>query len=584
MKPNVILGLNAAYHESSAVIVVDGQVLIAVEEERFNRVRHAKQAKISQAHELPWSAINTCLHNTGIPPNEIESIVYGFSPRVRHIVHHRKEDSTNELLQNDYGTSEGEKKFEQACLSTKMQLARQIHPSWGDRFHFIPHHTAHAASAVFSLPQTDGIPDKNIAFLSIDGIGEVETTRWGTRDGFSLHSEGRLIYPHSLGFLWERITEFLGYRPMFDEAKIMALAAYGDPDYFHKIFASFVKVNKNGGFTIDNNIVCFRTNNLTPLESKLGPRLPRSPTTEQDQIRQQNIAAALQALTNRIMIGLGQFIASITESKILALAGGCTLNCVAINALAKQELFEHLWVQPAANDAGTALGAALWWANVRNHDATWRTSTPYLGTSISEHDVIELLKRESHHLKWEQCADVVEHAASDLKEGNVIGWIQGRMEFGPRALGNRSLLANPNKKGIREKINKIKGRQWFRPIAASILKEHASDWFYIPDCARLVTQNMNASVLGKEITREKIPDILHIDDSCRIQCVGYENQLYLNLLNAFHSKTGFPVLANTSFNFHEPIVQSAKDVIKTFLKFSNDVPILYVGNLRISKY
>nr|VFK43765.1 MAG: carbamoyltransferase [Candidatus Kentron sp. TC] len=579
MTQKLILGLNAAYHESSAALWGKGRILAAAEEERFNRIRHGKPTRVNTAGELPLRAIRACLRRAGVSAADVDVIVYAFHPRLRRRVHPRPEDRGHNLETNNYGTPEGERRMARGCLSAPELLGRHIHPAWRSRTRFLPHHLAHGASGVLAMP-TEA---ERRAFLTVDGIGEIESARWGEWNG-RLRTRSRLIYPHSLGFLWERITQYLGYRPLYDEAKIMALAAYGDPDRYQAVFSRFASTTSESPLRLDNQWLRFRETSPDGMVALFGrPILSRKPNSDKEEHHQRDLAATLQSFTNDAVRNMGQHLRMHTKANHLGLAGGVALNCVAMYALASTGLFESLWVQPATNDAGTALGAALWWAVHREGARPWQMEHPYLGPEIDNEATLTELSRNNARVVWSRPFEPPKKAAEELAAGKVIGWVRGPMEFGPRALGNRSLLAHPGLPGIRDRINRIKGREWFRPLAVSVMDEAADRWFDIPESARMATRNMNLAVPGRALAREKTPKAPHVDGSCRIQTVAGENPGFRRLLREFQGLTELPLVINTSFNLGQPMVANAKDAIDTFLRMK-DVFSLYLGDYRIERH
>ena len=575
-----ILGINAAFHESSVVLLREGKLVIAVEEERFNRLRHAKKTRINEADNLPINAINACIEESSISVKHIDAIVYSFNPYLRRRFTPQLDVKTNHIPDGDYGTHRGEEYLYNAIKNTPKIIANKFSLSWLYKFHFVPHHLAHAASAVYCAPFPIN-NEERVAFLTVDGIGEIDTCTWGVGDNKGLKVLKNYIYPHSLGFLWEKITAFLGYQPNNDESKIMMLASYGDPKRYSTALKKIVSISDAFKFTINNKIMLFRTNDFRGLIKLFGPPMVSMPVRIEDQQRQMDIAAALQEITTIFFLTLGKQIAKTTKCKSLALSGGVALNCTAIGQLASKGLFERIWVQPAANDAGAGLGAAVLWNQMHGTKKFLPMEHVYHGTKTSPPEIERSLIQFKKMLTWEIVGNPAIAAAKDIAKGSIIGWFQGKMEFGPRALGNRSILANPSHKDVKYRINMLKKRATFNPCAASILSEDANEWFDIHDCVYLSVKNMNVAVSAKAIAIKKSPAVIHEDKTCRIQVVDKENELFQRLILSFKSITGLPLVLNTSLNLQTPIVRTPNEALDTFMKM--DLDVLYIENYRIRK-
>lgn len=561
-----ILGINSVYHESSACLVEDGKIVAVAEEERFNRKKHAKPARVDNPDELPINAINFCLERAGITLKDVDYIANSFSPAKRL----RNKEFNEPVTEGDWGSVSGEDLFYQKL----QQIPERLYDIYGvdvsDKFHCVDHHTSHAGSAYFVSPFDES------AVLVVDGIGELESTTLYKGEGDRLERIRSINYPHSLGFLWEKLSKFLGFSE-YDACKVMGLASYGNPEKYLRQLRSFVKVNERD-YNVDHDVVRFRVDDYSQLERLLGEK--REPNDEIEE-KHADIAAALQKLTEEILLKLADNLHKQTGSKNLCLAGGVALNCVANSVLKEKGPFENIYIQPAANDAGTAIGAAYFiWNQQLSNPHSFLMDHAYFGPEYSEREIQKVLDESG--LKYTKTGNLEGVVAQLVSDGNIVGWFQGRMEVGPRALGNRTLLADPRNPTIRDILNmKVKHREYFRPFAPSVLSDKAEDWFRIPRKSlasdfMLFAYDVNG---GK---RGLIPAVTHIDGTSRIQTVRKEtNPRYYKLIEEFEKLTGVPIILNTSFNDREPIVCSPQDAVNTFLKTRIDY--LAIGNFLVSR-
>ena len=571
-----ILGINCVYHESAACLLENGRIIAAVEEERFTRVKHAKSASVDNPDILPVNAISFCLKKADITWNNINFIGYSFDPK-----RWKAQLNINEFIivkgqrEEGWGTIEGDELFEQKLQEVPQKLSQFAQQDITDKFFWLPHHLCHAGSAYFVSPYQEA------GILVIDGQGEVESTAlYQGKDNILSTIETIAYYPDSLGILWETISILMGFSK-YDATKVMGLAAYGkDYQKYLERFKTFVKV-QDQTFTIDPKIL--QDNDLTDdcseLENLFGLQ-KRKPNEKLEQ-KHADIALALQNLTDTILLNIVNYLYDRVQSPNLCLAGGVALNCVSNQILQEKSPFKNLYIQPAAHDAGTAIGAAycIWHQTLRK-PRSYLMETPYLGPDYSSEEIQTVLDR--NHLQYSQVDNIEEMTAKLICEGNIIGWFQGKMEIGPRALGNRSLLADPRNPNMREIMNqKVKHREDFRPFAPSVLAEYARDWFKLPGDS-LAAGFMLFACTALENKQSLIPAILHVDGTSRIQVVNQKlNPKYHRLIQAFYQITGVPLVLNTSFNDTEPIVCSPEDAVKTFLKTKIDY--LAIGDFLVQK-
>ncbi len=543
-----ILGINAVFHESAACLIEDGRLIAAAEEERFNRRKHGKRALGHNVDELPWQAIGYCLAEAGISPAQVDAVGYSASPAA----YRAADDEPMGGAGDD---------FFAAFDRIPRRLAERgfrCAPTW------IEHHVAHAASAFFVSPFDEA------AILVVDGRGEGDSAWLGHGRGRHLRPVDAVPLPASIGFLWELFAVFLGFG-IYEAAKVMGLAAYGHPARFAAALERIAPPLPDGTFAIDDAITRFRSMryyppgaDLTALSALVGVP-PRDPD-DSIGVAHRGLAAALQHHTDTLLGGLARRLHAATGARALCVAGGVGLNCVSNRKLLVDGPFDRLFVQPAAHDAGTALGAAyhIW------HTALGRTERhpmthAYLGPAYDDAEIEQRLKARG--VPYRRSDDIAADVARLIAGGAVVGVFQGRMELGPRALGNRSLLADPRDPGVRDMLNrKVKHREYFRPFAPSVLEEEAGRWFAI-ERPTSATEYMLTTWPVRPEVRDRIPAVVHIDGSARVQVVRRAaNPRFHAILTAFHRLTGVPVLLNTSFNDSEPIVCSPDDALNTFGK------------------
>jgi carbamoyltransferase len=539
------LGINAAFHDSAAALIKDGVLIAAAEDERFTHIKHGKRPIPFSAYELPFHAIDYCLQEAGITINEVDHIAYSFDPALL------KQPAGNIDDPHPVFTDQLNELFLSYIRQAPQQL-RDGYPhhlqkrlaGWNmqpEKWHFVEHHTAHAASAFYPSPFSEA------AVLTLDGRGEMASTSYYKGEGNSLLKIGEVCMPHSLGMLYEKMTTYLGFLHSSDEYKVMALASYGKPVYLEQ-FRSLIHVQSNGCYTIDD---------FSP-EEVFGPARKRGGEYEQ---RVFDIAHSLQKVLEETVLQLAQWLYDETGAENLCMAGGVALNCVLNAVIRDKGPFKNIWVQPAAGDAGTALGAAMWIDRKFSKAAAMqKMQHAYWGPAYSDADVETLLQWMK--VPYRKLNNIAAETASILAQNKVIGWFQGRMEFGPRALGSRSILASPVDADMQQKLNEIKDREDFRPVAPVVMEDKAGEWFENATVSpfMLFVYNVNSD------KADKIPAVRHVDGTARIQTVNRDqHQLYYDLLHEFNKLTGVPVLINTSFNTRgEPIVCSPKDAIACF--------------------
>lgn len=556
-----ILGINCAYHESSACLIKNGRIIVAVEEERFNRVKHSKPARVNNPDELPIHSIDYCLKTAGIKLKDIDRIGFSFNPEKR-----LKNIGVDKFfVEGSWGSESGEKLFYQKIKTIPEKLNKIAGCDISKKFHWIDHHLCHATSSFFVSPF------KESAILVIDGIGEFATCWIGYGKNNKIYKTKEICYPNSLGFLWEKMCQFLGFSE-YDACKVMGLSSYGEDRKLMTEMRKIIKINQNGTFEINNDILRFRTPDFSQLE-KLFKTKKRNKNTNLLEVHK-NIAASLQKITEEVLTNLANKLYQHTKSKNICLAGGVALNCVANAKIVSDTNFKNIFVQPAANDAGTALGAALYiWNQLLNKPRTLLLKNAYLGPKYHEREIIKVL--EENKLEYKKIKNIEKHTALLLSRGKIIAWFQGRMEFGPRALGHRSILADPRNPAIREELNqKVKFREVFRPFCPSVLEKNAKGWFEI-EKLDLPAYYMLMTYKVKPEKVKLIPAVTHIDNSARIQLVSQKtDKKYYNLINEFKKISGIPVILNTSFNIQEPIVCSPEDAINTFERSKIDYLII----------
>ncbi|PMB71154.1 Nodulation protein NolNO [Beauveria bassiana] len=559
-----ILGINSAYHESAACLITDGRVVAAVEEERFSRVKHAKPASVDNADELPLESIRYCLASANIKPEDLDAIAYSFDPELRAQTF-ILDDKTEA---GDWGTQEGEDTFLAHLRLVPKALA--AHVGSAAELKFMPHHVSHAASTFYPSGYEDA------AILVADGIGEAAATLLarGDKNGITILRE--IPFPHSIGFIWEKLSKYLGFSE-YDACKTMGLAAYGDASRFKDAFPQLMRVDDVSGYSVDQPTANFRLPDFDRLEALFGPA--RKPDTPLEK-HHYDVAAALQVATDEALLALARELHRTVGSKNLCLAGGVALNCVTNMVLKEAGLFENVFIPSAPHDAGTAMGAALELNQRMGGPMGVASDTPYLGPEFDDDAIVSAY--EAAGLSPKVSDAPARDAARMIAEGKIVAWFQGRMEFGPRALGNRSLLADPRSAATREMLNvKVKHRETFRPFAPSVLAELAGQWFELGAPSSSYDFMLHACQ-ATPAHREKIPAVLHEDGTARVQTVRRErNPMFYELISHFADLTGVPMLLNTSFNDSEPIVCTPADAIATFRKTRIDA--LFIGNRFVTR-
>ena len=572
----VILGVNSAYHESSACILKDGVILGAVEEERFNRIKHAKCSRVDNADELPDRALAWALKSAGLKPNQVDHIAFSFDPDER--LKANKDLHEKGVPTGDFGTPEGEETFHRHLHKAAAELKRRFPKA---EFHFLRHHLCHAGSTFFPSRH------EKAAVLAIDGIGEFNTTWLGIGEGNRLTPILEIPYPNSLGFVWEKISEHLGFDVYSGPGKVMGYACISDPigedtgvDYAER-FRRVIRLT-DSGFTVDNEVMRFRTRDFSGLEPLFGPRRPAIV----DRYEEASIAAGLQTVTEEVFVHLARLLHKKTGLDALCMAGGVTLNCVANARILRETPFKYLHVMPAANDGGTAVGAAAYlWCHVLGNKSRPRLDHTYLGPEYTEAEIETAL--DTAGLKGVKSDDLPRQVARMVYDGKVVAWFQGRLEFGPRALGNRSILADPCRFDIRSRLNnKVKERESFRPFAPSVLLSDASRHLQIPSDLDGAEYMLLAVPVNEPRDAQRIPAVVQENGSTRVatsrpHVVRPEvNPIYARLLEEMKSLSGLGMVLNTSFNISEPIVCSPADAINCYKRSKMDA--LAIGPFLVS--
>ena len=547
----ITLGINAVYHDSAAALVRDGGVVAAAEEERFTHVKHGKRPLPFTTWELPFHAIDYCLKEAGITVEDLDHVAYSYAPDL-----YAPEDRWDPLFITLVRNAR-DQLVDGAPHHLQSRLRSRGDPTFA--WHFVPHHLAHEASAFLAAPFDE------CAVLTMDGRGEDTSTTYGVFADGRFSSLGQVALPHSLGLLYEEITDFLGFLRSSDEYKVMALASYGKPAYVAAL-REIVRSAGGGQYTVQRG----------ELQERFGPPRKRgAPVTQ----REFDIAHSLQQTLEETALDMVHWLHGESRMRDLAMAGGVALNCVMNAAIRDRGPFRNVWVQPAAGDAGTALGAALWTDyNERGRPPQrWRMDHAYLGPAFDDDEIQQFLD-------WSKCAyrrldDVPAETAQLLAQGKVIGWFQGRMEFGPRALGARSILASPIDPAMQSRLNEIKDREDFRPVAPVVLEEDASEWFENATIAPYMLFVFRV----REDKAARIPAVRHVDGTARVQTINRgQHALYYDLLRAFKARTGVPVLVNTSFNTRgEPIVCTPRDAVESY--FTSPLDALVIGRFCLEK-
>lgn len=570
-----VLGINAVYHDPAACLVRDGQVIAAAEEERFTHIKHGKRPIPFSTYELPFAAIDYCLREAGITLVDVDHVAYSYDPFLLLGQYRDAATITLPLEPSAHPTpSQWESAWDPLFLASIVNAPRHLaggaphhlqarfrgaRADGPYRWHFVEHHIAHAASAFHASPFT------HAAVLTLDGRGEKATTSYSMGDGNQLRWLSQVNFPHSLGLLYEQVTGYLGFLPSSDEYKVMALASFGKPRY-RSIFREAVQVGSNGQYTIQP----------LNLEEHFGPARLKGGPLEQ---RHYDIAHSLQVVLEETALQLVEWLYEATHAENLCMAGGVALNCVMNARIRDRGPFKHIWVQPAAGDAGTALGAALW-IDALERDSNERRycmDHAFLGPSYSDDEIEQFLRWSK--LPYRRLTNIAEEVADILAQDKVIGWFQHRLEFGPRALGARSILASPISPTMQARLNEIKDREDFRPVAPVVLEEEASNWFANAHVSPFML--FIYDVLPDKA--DSIPAVRHVDGTARIQTINrQQHALYYDLIKAFQARTGVPVLVNTSFNTRgEPIVCTPRDAVECF--WTSPLDALVIGSFLLEK-
>ena len=597
-----VLGISAFYHDSAAALIEDGRIIAAAQEERFSRRRHDAR--------FPSSAIAFCLQFARTKVEDVDLVVFYEKPYLKF----------ERLLETYVGFApRGLASFAMAMplwVQEKLFLRRFLVKEfselsekidWDSRLMFSEHHYSHAASAFFPSPFSEA------AILTVDGVGEWATTSLALGNDARIEMLREIRFPHSLGLLYSAFTYYLGFRVNSGEYKVMGLAPYGSPTYRDTILGKLIDLKDDGSFRLDMSFFDYATGLRMTNDAfaELFGGLPRNPQEPLTQ-RHMDIAASIQSVLDEAMLRIARDLASRTGQRKLCMAGGVALNCVSNGKLLRSGLFSDIWIQPAAGDAGGAIGAALGAYHLAQVNEPRRTITrsssgdldgmngSFLGPEYSQTEIETRLKALGARFRVLSDDTLISTAVHSLERKDALGWFQGRMEFGPRALGARSILADPRDIGMQSKLNlKIKFRESFRPFAPAVLRESLTDWFdldvdspYMLFVADVAARHRihapvaveNASGLERlKIPRSDIPAATHVDGSARIQTVHREtNPLFHDLLSAFAAKTGYPVLVNTSFNVRgEPIVCTPDDAFRCFMGTGLDS--LAIGNCFLRK-
>ena len=585
-----ILGISCFYHDSAAALIRDGVIIAAAQEERFTRVRHDLA--------FPSQAIAFCLREAGISAKDLSYVAFYAKPLVKF----------ERILETYLATAPlGIRSFLMALplwLKEKLWIPSLITDNLGVDVPllFMEHHESHAASAFYPSPF------ERAAFLTMDGVGEWATTSYGRGNGKAMTMLGEMNFPHSLGLLYSAFTYFTGFKVNSAEYKVMGLAPYGEPRYVQTMLDHLIDLKDDGSFRMNMKYFDY-CSGLRMTKDAMG-ELFGGPAREGESKltqREMDIARSLQDVTEEIMLRVARHVHKVTGEKNLVLAGGVALNCVGNGRVLREGPFEKMWIQPAAGDAGGALGAALFaWhgylGNERTTSGDGRDSQrgSYLGPVYSDLEIEEYLQMNEVQYRKVPAADLADEVAEILAQENVVGWFQGRMEFGPRALGARSIIGDARSTKMQSIMNlKIKYRESFRPFAPSVLAERMADYFEIdaPSPYMLLVADVNKErriamtdeqerLFGIDklnVARSDIPAVTHIDYSARIQSVTREdNPLYYDLIAAFERKTGCPVIINTSFNVRgEPIVCRPAEAYTCFMRTEMDY--LVMGNFIVAK-
>ncbi len=592
-----ILGISAFYHDSAACLLKDGEIVAAAQEERFTRKKHDAG--------FPTHAIQYCLKEAEIKATDIDNVVFYEKPFVKF---ERLLETYLAFAPKGFTSFAKampvwikDKLFQKSALIKELKSTLDDSVDWRERLLFSEHHLSHAASAYYPSPFDSA------AVLTLDGVGEWTTTSLAIGKGSDLQVVKEIHFPHSLGLLYSAFTYYTGFKVNSGEYKVMGLAPYGEPRYAGLIREKLITVAHDGSFQLDMSYFDYATG-LTMTNKKFDALFGGPPRTSETVLtqREMDLAASVQKVTEDIVLELARGIAEETGERNLCLAGGVALNCVANGILLREKIFDNIWIQPAAGDAGGALGAALstWYLHHKKQRivSTERDAMKgaYLGPEFTDNEIeTELTDCGANFKKFSE-AEMIEEISSALADEKAVGWMQGRMEFGPRALGGRSIIADPRSPVMQKQLNlKVKYRESFRPFAPSVLREDVGEWFehetdspYMllvadvqSDKRRAMTKEEDAlfGIDKLNIPRSSVPAITHVDYSARIQTVHADtNPKYHAVISKFKDKTGCPLVVNTSFNVRgEPIICTPTDAFKCFM--GTEMDVLAVGNYVLYK-
>jgi carbamoyltransferase len=590
------LGLSAFYHDSAAALIEDGRIVAAAQEERFSRKKHDAR--------FPRHAVEYCLAEAGIALSDVNYVVFYDKPFLKF---ERLLETYLAFAPRGFSSFRAaiplwlkEKLFQKKLL--RDELSRyDSNCDWEKRLLFAEHHQSHAASAFFASPFEEAV------VLTMDGVGEWATTSIGFGRGNQLEMQREIHFPHSIGLLYSAFTYYTGFKVNSGEYKVMGLAPYGEPRYSQTILNHLIDLKPDGSFRLDMSYFNYCTG-LTMTNARFDELFGGPPRRPEDILTQRHmdLAASIQAVTEEIVVRVTRSLAAETGAENLCLAGGVALNCVANGKIARDGKFKRIWVQPAAGDAGGALGAALAAYHIyknqprRPGGGLDHMHGSYLGPAWSDEEISARLNAAGAHFATLDEAQLVQRASGDLADGKALGWFQGRMEFGPRALGARSIIADPRSPEMQKTLNlRVKYRESFRPFAPAVLAEDVSDWFefqgespYMLMVAPVVERRRREMTYEEQalfgidklnVPRSEIPAVTHVDYSARLQTVHREtNPRFHALLSQFKARTGCPILVNTSFNVRgEPIVCTPEDAFRCFM--GTDIETLAIGGCYMAK-
>ncbi|HEX8168945.1 MAG TPA: carbamoyltransferase C-terminal domain-containing protein [Thermoanaerobaculia bacterium] len=579
----IILGINAHHADASACIVVDGKLVAAAEEERFRRLKHWAG--------FPSAAIEYCLREAGVALNDVDHIAVNRDPNARMLQRAKFLVAKRPSLGAVKRRLENRAKIRD--LRTEIAETFRL-DSVKPRLHNVEHHRAHLASAAFVAPFNES------AVLSIDGFGDFVSSMWGVVRGNHIEVLGEVGFPHSLGIFYTAMTQYLGFPHYGDEYKVMGLAPYGRPSFLSEM-RDIVQVKKDGRFELNLDYFTHHTAGLDmtwqggsptigtvyseKLVEKLGPARDARDPMEQ---RHKDLAASMQAMFEEAYFGLANALYEKTKLPALSLAGGCGYNSVANGLVFDRSPYKELYIQAAAGDAGGAIGAAYWvWNEELRNERSFVMDHAYWGPSYSDGEIDRAVAARQSDLEEAHCVlhrernerELCARTAEQIAKGNVVGWFQGRMEWGPRALGNRSIVCDPRRADMKDILNhKIKRRESFRPFAPSILRESVGEWFETDYDVPFMLQVYQI----REEKRVQIPAVTHVNGSGRLQSVTEaQNARYYHLIEAFRDQTGIPIVLNTSFNENEPVVNNPAEALDCFLRTKMD--LLVMGDLLVQR-